>query len=107
MSIDDLQARIAAVRLLHSPMHSPLGDVYCAHCTNQEMVEWPCLTVQALGAREDSEALRPAERTRADELRDWERCGKPHEHYPHEHVAIFNEGPTAPLHCDGKPKGSQ
>ena len=41
-----------------------------------------------------------------NELRDWERCGKSREHSPHMHVAIFNEGPTAPLYCDGKPKGS-
>lgn len=53
--IDDLRGRIAAVRVLHSPMHSHLGDVYCSHCSNQEMVEWPCLTVEALGPREDSD----------------------------------------------------
>ena len=87
---------------------TPSQDVAIAKINQARGVHLAIKVLEELRSLEDSEARRrQAERTRADELRDWERCGKPHEHYPHEHVAIFNEGPTAPLHCDGKPKGNQ
>lgn len=81
-------------------------DVAIAKINQARGVHQAIRVLEELRSREDSEARRrQAARTRADELRDWERCGKSYEHFPHEHVAIFNEGPTAPLHCDGKPKG--